>query len=118
MHKTIKDKNELEQIVVAVQHKIEADTETPTIHTVRTLESFLPNEQDDKLDIIAEISDLPIYIDVDNDKGAYTPLPSRLAHMTVLDILAVGISASKAGLREHLDSIEQGLQSLRLEGPE
>lgn len=67
---------------------------------------------------IAELSDLPIYVDVDNDKGAYTPLPSRLAHMTVLDILAVGISASKAGLREHLESIEQGLQSLRLDGPD
>ncbi|MEE2754798.1 MAG: MMPL family transporter [Candidatus Latescibacterota bacterium] len=53
-----KDKDELEQIVAAVQQKIEADTETPTIHTVRTLESFLPKEQDDKLDIIAEISDL------------------------------------------------------------
>ncbi len=67
---------------------------------------------------VAEISDLPIYIDVDLDEGAYTPLPSRLAHMTVLDILAVGISASKAGLREHLNTIEQGLQALRLDGKE
>ena len=54
-----------------------------------------------------------IYIDVDMDEGDYTPLPSRLAHMAVLDILAVGISRSKAGVREHLKTIEKGLQVLR-----
>lgn len=64
---------------------------------------------------VAEASDLPIYIDVDLEEGNYTPLPSRLAHMTVLDILAVGISANKKGLREHLATIEAGLQALRLE---
>lgn len=63
---------------------------------------------------IARESDLAIYIDLETDDDGYTPLPSRLVHMTVLDILAVGISATKAGLREHLSDIEQGLQSLRL----
>jgi hypothetical protein len=53
-----KDKAELDRIVSAVKRKIESDTESPTIHTVKTLFSFLPKEQDDKLDIIAEISDL------------------------------------------------------------
>lgn len=51
-------KSELDKIVSAVQKKIEADTETPTIHTVRTLHSFLPKLQEDKLDIVEEISDL------------------------------------------------------------
>lgn len=64
---------------------------------------------------VAEYSDLPIYIDVDSDQGEYTPLPSRLAYMTVLDILAVGVSHSKAGVREHLATIERGLQALRTE---
>ncbi len=64
---------------------------------------------------VAELSDVPIYIDVELDQGDYTPLPSRLAHMTVLDVLAVGIASSKAGLRQHLDTIEQGLQALRTE---
>ncbi|MDX1505567.1 MAG: SIS domain-containing protein [Spongiibacter sp.] len=63
---------------------------------------------------IAELCDLPIYVDVDIEEGNYTPLPSRLAHMTVLDILSVGISANKKGLREHISSLEQGLQALRL----
>jgi RpiR family carbohydrate utilization transcriptional regulator len=62
---------------------------------------------------VAEAADVPIYIDVDKDDGDYTPLPSRLAHMTVLDILAVGIARSKAGVREHLITIEKGLQALR-----
>ena len=52
------DKQELDAIVAAVEKKIEEDTESPTIHTVRTLHSFLPSEQEDKLDIIEEISDL------------------------------------------------------------
>ena len=62
---------------------------------------------------VAQASDLPIYIDLDPDDGHYTPLPSRLAHMTVLDVLAVGIAASKQGLREHLEFMERGLQALR-----
>lgn len=53
-----KDKAELDRIVSAVKQKIESDTESPTIHTVRTLSSFLPKEQGDKLDVIAEISEL------------------------------------------------------------
>jgi RpiR family carbohydrate utilization transcriptional regulator len=62
---------------------------------------------------VAVLADLAIAIDVDKDDGDYTPLPSRLAHMAVLDILAVGISRSKAGVREHLNTIEKGLQALR-----
>ncbi|WP_344934550.1 MurR/RpiR family transcriptional regulator [Zhongshania borealis] len=64
---------------------------------------------------VAALADLAIAIDVDKDDGDYTPLPSRLAHMAVLDILAVGISRSKAGVREHLTTIEKGLQALRTE---
>lgn len=63
---------------------------------------------------LASASDIAIYIDVDLEDGKYTPLPSRLAHMAVLDILAVGLSSRKKGLREHLNSIEKGLQALRL----
>jgi RpiR family carbohydrate utilization transcriptional regulator len=62
---------------------------------------------------VTSAADLAIYIDVDADEGDYTPLPSRLAHMAVLDILAVGISRSKAGVRDHLKAIEKGLQVLR-----
>lgn len=51
-------KSELDAIVAAVEKKIETDTESPTIHTVRTLHSFLPKAQDDKLDIIEEIREL------------------------------------------------------------
>jgi uncharacterized protein len=52
------DKDELDAIVAAVEKKIGEDTETPTIHTVRTLHSFLPKLQTDKLDIIEEIREL------------------------------------------------------------
>ena len=51
-------KEELDAIVASVERKIEEDTETPTIHTVRTLHSLLPKQQEDKLGLIEEISDL------------------------------------------------------------
>ncbi|MBD2857654.1 SIS domain-containing protein [Spongiibacter sp. KMU-158] len=64
---------------------------------------------------VADLAEVPIHIDVELDEGEYTPLPSRLAHMTVLDVLAIGIASRKADLRAHLDTIEQGLQALRTE---
>jgi RpiR family carbohydrate utilization transcriptional regulator len=44
----------------------------------------------------------------------YTPLPSRIAHLAVIDVLAVGVSKVKGpeiGL--HLSRLNRGLQSLR-----
>lgn len=49
---------ELDQIVSAIEAKIASDDPTPTIHTVRTLWSALPERQTDKLDVIEEIRTL------------------------------------------------------------
>ena len=58
--------------------------------------------------------DIPLHIDVKEDIEKYTPLPSRMAHMAVMDILAVGVSRAKGpAISEHLQKIHRGLQSLR-----
>lgn len=66
---------------------------------------------------VARHCDIPLYIDVKEDIENYTPLPSRMAHMAVMDILAVGVSRAKGpAIGEHLRKIHRGLQSLRQSG--
>jgi RpiR family carbohydrate utilization transcriptional regulator len=58
---------------------------------------------------------LPIHIDVDPDtEESYTPLPSRIAHLAVIDVLAAGVSKLKGPEVEiHLSKLNRSLQSLR-----
>lgn len=63
---------------------------------------------------VSQLSDISIHIDVEENTDHYTPLPSRIAHMAVIDILAVGVSKAKGpAINEHLQRINRGLQSLR-----
>ena len=58
---------------------------------------------------------IPIPIDVEQvSDDSYTPLPSRIAHMAVMDILAVGVSRMQgAEVERHLSKLNRGLQTLR-----
>lgn len=58
---------------------------------------------------------IPIPIDVEPARDdSYSPLPSRIAHLAVIDILAVGVSKMKgAEVDRHLIKLNKGLQSLR-----
>lgn len=64
---------------------------------------------------IIERCTIPIPIDVEQaNDDSYSPLPSRIAHLAVIDILAVGVSKMKgAGVDHHLIKLNKGLQSLR-----
>ncbi len=65
---------------------------------------------------IARLCDIPIYIDVEENDEGYAPLPSRIAHMAVIDILAVGVSRQKGpSARAHLAKLNRGLRSLRVD---
>lgn len=65
---------------------------------------------------VARHCDIPLYIDVEEDSENYTPLPSRLAHMAVIDILAVGVARTKGpAIGKHLRRLNQGLLSLRID---
>ena len=58
---------------------------------------------------------IPIPIDAEQDtEDSYTPLPSRIAHLAVIDVLAVGVSKVKGEkIVRHLSKLNRGLQSLR-----
>jgi RpiR family carbohydrate utilization transcriptional regulator len=60
-------------------------------------------------------SDIPICIDVDEDTENYAPQSSRIAHLTVIDVLALGVSQARSEeISSHLQKLKQGLSSLRL----
>lgn len=66
---------------------------------------------------VAQSADITLHIDVKEDIESYTPLPSRMAHMAVIDILAVGVSRAKGpAINRHLQKLHRGLQSLRQPG--
>lgn len=64
---------------------------------------------------VIERCNLPIPIDVAQpSEGSYSPLPSRIAHLTIIDILAAGVSRTKgAEVDQHLARLNRRLQSLR-----
>jgi len=64
---------------------------------------------------VLERSSIAIPINVDEDPAdSYTPLPSRIAHMAVIDILAVGVSKVKGReIDTRLGQLNRGLQKLR-----
>ena len=64
---------------------------------------------------LAELSDIPIAINVEEDTDLYTPMSSRIAHLVVIDILAVGVALRRGPeFDKHLDIIKKSLHSLRL----
>tara|TARA_B110000858_G_scaffold110589_1_gene126410 strand:+ start:1348 stop:2211 length:864 start_codon:yes stop_codon:yes gene_type:complete len=64
---------------------------------------------------VASAATIPIYVDAKEDIEIYTPLSSRIAHLVVIDVLAIGIAQHKGGdLQEHLLDLQVGLESLRV----
>ncbi len=63
---------------------------------------------------LAEQATIPIHIDLEEDKDLSTLMSSRVLHLVVIDVLAVGV-AMKAGpgLVDHLKTIKRSLRSLR-----
>jgi RpiR family carbohydrate utilization transcriptional regulator len=63
---------------------------------------------------VAQQCDIPIYIDVEEEQENYTPLPSRIAHLAVIDILAAGVARTKGpAIDAHLGKLHRGLLPLR-----
>ncbi len=59
---------------------------------------------------------IPIVVDVEEDIEIYTPLSSRIAHLVVIDVLAIGVAQRKGSeLQDHLFKLKQGLRSLRIQ---
>lgn len=63
---------------------------------------------------VARESQIAISIDAEEEVEIYTPLSSRIAHLVVIDLLAVGV-AKNIGPRisQHLQALHQSLKPLR-----
>ena len=68
---------------------------------------------------VAETADISIKVDSQEDNQIYIPLTSRIAHLAVIDVLAIGVAQKKgANLDEHLKRLKAGLVSLRTSEPD
>lgn len=64
---------------------------------------------------LADLASIHLAIDVPEDTEVYTPLTSRIAHLVVIDVLAMGVAMSRGpDLVEHLKSVKRNLRNLRL----
>lgn len=64
---------------------------------------------------LAELASVHIAIDVPEDTDVYTPLSSRIAHLVVIDVLAMGMAMRRGPeLVGHLKSVKRSLRGLRL----
>ncbi len=64
---------------------------------------------------LAELATINLAIDVQEDTEIYTPLTSRIAHLVVIDVLAMGVAMARGpALVNHLKSVKRSLRSLRL----
>ncbi|WP_193163286.1 transcriptional regulator HexR [Microbulbifer hainanensis] len=63
---------------------------------------------------VTQQATIPLEVDVEEDIEIYTPLSSRIAHLVVIDVLAIGVSQRKGPqLQEHLLKLKQGLYTLK-----
>lgn len=66
---------------------------------------------------LAELCDYPIHINVEESELVYTPVSSRIAHLVVIDVLAMGVARSRGDLlQDHLKRLNRSLRSLRSPG--
>lgn len=64
---------------------------------------------------VARAATIPIAVDVKEDSQIYTPLSSRIAHLVVIDVLAIGVAQQRGPeLHEHLQQMQENLRSLRV----
>lgn len=64
--------------------------------------------------LLADLASIAIHIDVEEDKDLSTLMSSRVLHLVVIDVLAVGV-AMRLGpaLLDHLKTIKRSLRNLR-----
>ena len=80
------------------------------VETGATLISLCPSRTP-----LAELGQVHIPIDVREDTDIYTPLSSRIAHLVVIDVLAMGMAMRRGPeLVNHLKSVKRSLRGLRL----
>lgn len=65
---------------------------------------------------VSEAADLPIYINIEEDTDQFTPMTSRIAHLMVIDMLAVAVTQRRGpDFAAHLNAIKRSIKSLRID---
>lgn len=63
---------------------------------------------------LAEYCSIPITINVEDSQHMFTPVASRIAHLMVIDVLAMGVALQRGDLlKDHLKKLNRSLRSLR-----
>lgn len=63
---------------------------------------------------LSKLCSIPIYVNMEEDLHVFTPVSSRIAHLLVIDVLAMGVARyRKPLLKDHLKRINKSLRSLR-----
>lgn len=67
---------------------------------------------------LAELCALPIHINVKENHQVFTPVASRIAHLLVIDVLAMGVAQYRGDtLKDHLKRLNRSLRTLRQNTP-
>jgi len=63
---------------------------------------------------VAELCAIPIHINVEDNQNKFTPVSSRIAHLVIIDVLAMGVAQLRgSSLQDHLKRLNKSLKSLR-----
>jgi len=63
---------------------------------------------------VADLCSIPIHINVEDSQHMFTPVSSRIAHLVVIDVLAMGVAQQhSSALQDHLKRLNKSLKSLR-----
>jgi RpiR family carbohydrate utilization transcriptional regulator len=63
---------------------------------------------------LSKLSSIPIFVNMEEDNQAFTPVSSRIAHLLVIDVLAMGVARyRRPHLKDHLKRLNKSLRALR-----
>ncbi len=63
---------------------------------------------------LSKISSIPVCVNMEEDNQAFTPVSSRIAHLLVIDVLAMGVARyRRPHLKDYLKRLNKSLRALR-----
>ena len=63
---------------------------------------------------LSRLSSISVHVNMEEDNQAFSPVSSRIAHLLVIDVLAMGVARHRRPhLKDHLKRLNKSLRSLR-----
>ena len=67
---------------------------------------------------LIKLCTIPIFVNMEEDLQVFTPVSSRIAHLLVIDVLAMGVARLRRDqLKDYLKRINKSLKVLRTQKP-